>query len=64
MFITDLEGNQLEVTDLPRAIAQAEDFVSFCHIETSPAIEAADLKRSQYWQDVLDKLKKLQNPQP
>ena len=54
MKITDLDGTEIEVTDLNLAIAQADDFRKLRHIDF--AFAKADLRLKAYWQDVYEKL--------
>jgi len=49
----ELEKKTIEVTDLPLAIKEAKQFVSFSK-------EAKDEKKLKYWENVLSKLKELE----
>lgn len=57
MFITDLNGLQITVTDLPAAIKQADNFRHFKHEDREMQKMDADL--NAYWQDVFNKLQKI-----
>lgn len=54
MKITDQNGQQIEITDLNKAVAQANSFRTFCH--QGPAQENQDRYLQAYWQDVYEKL--------
>jgi hypothetical protein len=58
MFITDNEGKSIEITDLDKAIEQAESFTAFMHEDET--FRALDKKLTIYWTDILEKLRKLQ----
>lgn len=51
-YITDLNGLRKEVTDLDKAIEQAEYFKDAHHI---PPVES-DKERQAYWRDIYEKL--------
>lgn len=57
MEITDLNGKPIEVTDLDKAIEQAENYKDAQH---DPPAEC-DKKRQAYWTDVYNKLLELKN---
>ena len=57
MKVTDLNGCELEVTDLEKAIAQTENFKDLHH---TPPVES-DKQRQKYWQDLYQKLLKIQS---
>ena len=59
MKVTDLNGCDLVVTDLEKAIAQAENFKDLHHI---PPVES-DKQRQKYWRDLHEKLLKLKEQQ-
>ena len=59
MTITDIEGKVIEVTSLNDAIKQATIFANMEHIDK--AFEKTDKYLKAYWNDVLNKLKTLQN---
>lgn len=54
MKITDLEGKLIEVTDLDKAIEQAEMFKSFKHEGVD--YKKLDKKLRRYWRDIYYKL--------
>jgi|GEM_PF-3788510 len=49
-YIIDNEGKRIEVENLPKAIKQAELFIKF---------DVHDKERTEYWKDILEKLKEL-----
>lgn len=57
MKITDLKGLQIEVTDLDKAIEQAENFKELHHV---PPAES-DKERQAYWRDIYQKLLQLKS---
>jgi len=63
LYITDLNGLQIKVTDLNEAIKEAEYFKDAHHV---PPVKS-DKERQAYWQDVYQKLLQLkskENEQP
>lgn len=58
MKIIDLAGKEITVTDLSLAILQADDFRHYRHLR--PEFAEFDEKQRRYWQDVYDKLVRLQ----
>jgi len=58
MYITDLYGKQIQITDLPKAIEQAEAFKDFAH--GSKEWAAFDNERCRYWNDLYQKLQELE----
>ena len=58
MFITDIEDNLIEITDLQLAIMQADDYRHFEHF--NPDFVEFAAKRRAYWEDIYRKLLKLQ----
>jgi len=56
-FIIDLNGDKIEVTDLEKALTQAEDYKNFCAEQGEESEFFRN--RNAYWQDVYDKLMKL-----
>ena len=61
MYITDINGAQLEVTDLEGAIVQATIYTDYRHMDSTPAQRNFDRKVNAYWADLrikLDALKK------
>ena len=59
MTITDIEGLVIEVTNLNDAIEQATMFANMKHVDK--AYKKTDKHLKAYWNDVLNKLKTLQN---
>jgi len=58
MTIIDLNGFELEIEDLALAIMQADDYRHFEHI--NPDLAELTMKRKAYWEDIYQKLLKLQ----
>ncbi|ANF52935.1 3-isopropylmalate dehydratase [Chryseobacterium glaciei] len=52
MQITDLNGFEIEVTDLKEAIKQAKNLKDLHHNPPVPS----DKERQQYWKDLYEKL--------
>jgi hypothetical protein len=52
MKITDLNGFEITVTNLNRAIKQAKNFKDMHHIPPVPT----DKQRQEYWKDAYEKL--------
>ena len=59
MTITDNEGTIIEVTNLKEAIEQAAMFANMKHVDKT--FEKTDKYLKDYWTDILNKLKMLQN---
>ncbi|MDR6919541.1 3-isopropylmalate dehydratase [Chryseobacterium sp. 2987] len=57
MKITDLNGFEITVTDLDKAIEQAELFKDLHHVPPVPY----DKVRQKYWTDVYNKLLQLKS---
>lgn len=57
MKITDLNGLEIKVTDLKKAIDQADYFKDAHHI---PPVDS-DKQRQEYWTDIYNKLLMLKN---
>ncbi|AZA84586.1 3-isopropylmalate dehydratase [Chryseobacterium indologenes] len=57
MKITDLNGLEITVTDLDKAIQQAELFKDMHHVPPVPY----DKVRQKYWTDVYNKLLELKS---
>jgi len=57
MQITDLNGDAIKITDLPRAIQQAEEFIGYRH--TDKSLQAMDARLCAYWTDIYNKLLQL-----
>jgi len=55
MFIKDLHGKKIEVTDLEEAIVQAERFSGYDLYNDEP-LKGALLQLKHYWADVYKKL--------
>ncbi|RKT01764.1 3-isopropylmalate dehydratase [Chryseobacterium defluvii] len=55
MKITDLNGLEITVTNINKAITQAENFKDMHHIPPVPA----DKERQKYWTDIYNKLLEL-----
>lgn len=69
-YITDLDGNLLEVTDLKEAIFQVAMYISYLHekrskeqavLDEKPSEEQAvfAIRRGIYWKDIYTKLNQL-----
>lgn len=57
MFIIDNEGKQIEITDLQKAIEQADDFRDYkFHLRE---MENFEKRQHEYWNDVYLKLLEL-----
>lgn len=54
MYITDLNGQQLEIDNLQLAIMQADDYRHYRRLD--PQYKAADDKRQAYWEDIYQQL--------
>lgn len=54
MKITDLNGFQIEVTDLDRAIAITADYKEYRH--TDESFSDFDARQKTYWTDMYEKL--------
>jgi len=57
MKIIDLDGKEIEVTDLELAIMQADDYRHYQH--SDPKFKAFDECQKAYWEDVYQKLLRL-----
>lgn len=55
MKITDLNGKIIHITDLTKALAQADNFRKYKHIGNEKI--SFDKERKKYWQDIYKKLK-------
>lgn len=60
LIILDLYGKAITVTDLDRAVEQAEMFMCMEHENATVEQQAADRERKQYWSDIYEKLLQLQ----
>lgn len=58
-YITDLDGNLLEVTDLQEAIFQVAMYLSYLHDDPSEEQAVFALRRKIYWKDIYTKLNQL-----
>lgn len=58
-YITDLDGNLLEVTDLKEAIFQVAMYVSYLHDQPDEELAAFAIRRKIYWKDIYTKLNQL-----
>jgi len=61
MIITDLNGVPIEVTDLDKALAQADSFRRDKHTDNTH--KALDKRLKAYWQGLYIKLKQLKEAQ-
>ena len=61
MIITDLNGTPIELTDLDKALAQADSFRGYKHTDNTH--KALDKRLKAYWQDLYIKLKQLKEAQ-
>lgn len=59
MKIIDLDGKEIEVTDLDLAVMQADDYRHYCHAD--PAFAERDNHLQAYWEDLYQKLWRLKN---
>lgn len=55
MKIKDIKGEIIQITDLEKALQQADDFRKY----NSNSENFFDKERKIYWQDIYNKLKKL-----
>jgi len=62
-YITDLDGNLLEVTDLKEAIFQVAMYISYLHDSPSEEQAVFAIRRKIYWKDIYSKLNLLRNKQ-
>ena len=56
LFITDLEGKQIEVTDLSKAIDQADFGRDAKHVDAELKMQDFDVRINKYWQHLYDQL--------
>ncbi|MCX2429873.1 hypothetical protein [Pedobacter sp. GR22-10] len=56
MYITDLTGQQIEVTDLEAALDMVEKFLSYTKVEEIKSLQEFEQQRQRYWQDMKQKL--------
>lgn len=57
MYINDMKGRRIEVTDLEKAISQASLFRGMKHEDAR--FSKLDDELNTYWQDILNKLNAL-----
>lgn len=55
--VEDKDGKNITVTNLPEALEQADSFRNYSH--TDKAFEKFDQERQAYWQDLYEKLVKI-----
>lgn len=60
-YITDNEGNLIEIDDLQAAIYQVADYIHYLHSDDAPDMHRFDQKRQAYWSDIFIKLNLLKN---
>lgn len=60
LYITDLDGKKIEVTDLPEAIRQVEEFVSYLPDKANAEHLLMHDRLHHYWSDALQKLMELE----
>lgn len=58
MKITDMNGQDIEIDNLQLAIMQANDYRHMKHL--NPEMQVADAKLQAYWNDIYQKLIRLQ----
>lgn len=61
MKIIDIYGETLEVTDLAKALAQADEFRGYRY--TNNSCGDFEEERRIYWEDIYTKLKELEEPE-
>ncbi len=61
MNVTDLNGNNIEVTDLDEAIRIADDYKEYRHV--NKGFEEFDNRQCAYWTDLYEKLKTIRDKQ-
>lgn len=59
MSIVDIEGKKITVTDLDKAITDAEQFTKYRHTDKTYA--KLDERNFKYWNDIHNKLIDLKN---
>lgn len=55
--VEDKDGKTITVTNLPEALEQADSFRNYSHVDK--AFEKFDQERQAYWQDLYEKLVKI-----
>ena len=58
-YISDLDGQLIEVTDLNEAIRQTARYLGILNQQREPALQAFAKKRQRYWKDIFQKLGEL-----
>lgn len=61
MKIMDLKGREMEVTNLPAALGEAEFYMGLAYEQQTPQAIAASKERQLYWTDIYQKLLQLQS---
>ena len=61
MYIIDLHRDKIQITDLPLAIMQADDYRHYTL--TDPEAQEFGAKQKAYWEDVYEKLLLLEKEQ-
>ncbi|WP_268225342.1 hypothetical protein [Sinomicrobium oceani] len=61
MYIKDINGKEITITDLKKAIAQAKAFKNYRH--ENPGFAELDDKLREYWTDMYKKLLRLHKVQ-
>ncbi|WP_025144890.1 hypothetical protein [Pedobacter jeongneungensis] len=56
MCITDLTGQDIEITDIEAALAMVERFLSYTRVEEIKSLQEFEQQRQRYWQDMKQKL--------
>ena len=57
LCLKDLNGELITITDLEKALAQADEYRYYQH--TNKKYKKFDKSRQAYWQDLYEKLKEL-----
>ena len=60
-YITDNEGNVIEIDDLQAAIYQVADYIHYLHSDDAAEMHRFDQKRQAYWRDIFVKLNLLRD---
>ena len=61
LYIRDLEGQLIEVSDLPEAIKQTAAYIGILYQQQEPALQDFAKRRQRYWKDIFQKLGRLKN---
>lgn len=59
LYLKDLKGELITVTDLDKALAEVDEYRHYRH--TSKKYKEFDDSRQAYWQDLYEKLKELKD---